>query len=108
MPRDVDPTVPGREVEYWKSISHHPVKNALDELEFGSNKYKTHLCTCGEVLHMHQKGAMERVIESFVYKWSEGSNIILDNITAASKQKNIHSSLSDLNFLGHQMGSLLS
>ena len=86
-PDQLDPDVMGTDEEYWKSISHYPVKNALDELEHGSNRAKTHLNTCGEVLHMHQKGAMERVIESFVYVWKKGKNVAIDNVSMSSKQK---------------------
>ena len=107
-PDQLNPDVMGTDEDYWKSISHYPVKNALDELEHGSNKAKTHLNTCGEVLHMHQKGAMERVIESFVYVWKKGKNVAIDNVSMSSKQKNINSSLENLNHLGHQMGGFLN
>jgi len=108
-PQELDPSLQAHQPpQYWQSLSHHPVKNALDELEYGVNKYKCHLCTCGEVLHMHQKGAMTRYIESFVYKWKEGSRLSLDNIAAAEKQKNINSSLENMNFLTLLIGTILT
>ena len=94
--------------KYFKSISHHPVKNALDELHHGHNKYKTHFNTMGELLHMHQKGAMVRVIESLLYKWKEGSKIMFRHVSPPVHQKNIQTSLDNLNFLGHQIGAMLS
>jgi len=105
---DLDPDVVGYDPKYWQSISHYPVKNALDELYHGSNKSKTHLNTCGEVLHMHQKGAMVRVVQSIVFSWRKGKNIELDSVTMSKKQKNINSSLDNLNFVGHQMGAFLN
>ena len=115
-PEELDPTVDpemrnpstkeGR--EYWQGISHYPVKNALDELEHGSNRAKTHLNTCGEVLHMHQKGAMKRVIEALVYAWTNGKGMVVDDVEMSVQQKNINKSLSHLNNLGHQMGSQLA
>ena len=55
----------GRNAEYFKSISHHCIKNAFDRLDFGWNKHKIHLATPGELLHMHQLGCMKRAVESF-------------------------------------------
>ena len=57
---------------------------------------------------MHQKGPMERVLESFVYVWKKGTNIIIDDMTMASKQKNVKDSLENLNHVGHQMGAFLN
>ena len=106
-PDQLDPDLVEEDQEYWKSVSHYPVKNALDELDHGSNTRKTHLNTCGEVLHMHQKGAMVRVVESLVYVWTKGKNVLIDDHSMSSKQKNIQSSLDDLNFIGHQYGAFL-
>ena len=108
-PEDVDPDplierVPG----YWKSISHYPIANAFDELYFGANPHKIHLATPGEVLHMHQKGAMWRVVESLDFVWRGGKNILLDSISAASKQVNVKSSMENFDYLSHQMGRYLN
>ena len=40
--------------DYWKSVSHHPIDNAFDCINFGSNHHKIHFATPGESLHMHQ------------------------------------------------------
>ena len=57
-----------RPSEYWKEVSHHPVKNVFHHscLDFGENPYKIHLATPGECLHMHQLGVAKRSIEAFV------------------------------------------
>ena len=109
-PEELDPTIDAdnRDEEYWKSISHYPIKNAVDELYHGTNVAKTHLNTCGEVLHMHQKGAMVRVIESFVYVWKKGTQIELDNVKMSKKQRKVKDSLENLNHVGHQMGAFLN
>jgi len=107
--QELDPTQQmDKDQDYWKSISHYPVKNAVDELYHGTNKAKTHLNTCGEVLHMHQKGAMERVIESFVFVWTKGKGIEIDDVKMSKKQVKIKESLDNLNYLGHQYGALLN
>jgi hypothetical protein len=43
-------------IDYFKSISHHPIINAFHKLDFGANIYNIHLASPGEVLHMYQKG----------------------------------------------------
>ena len=50
--------------EYWKSVSHHPIKNAFHELDFGCNPNNIHMATPGECLHMHQLGVAKRAVES--------------------------------------------
>ena len=55
----------GRNADYFKNISHHPIRNAFDRLDFGWNKHQIHLATPGELLHMHQLGCMKRAVESF-------------------------------------------
>ena len=86
-----------KDEEYWKGISHHPIKPALDELEHGSNKHKTHLNTCGEVLHMHQLGAMKRIVESLEHKWLKGTGVLVDKQSVATMQKNIKTSMESFN-----------
>ena len=88
-------------------MSHHPIVNALDELCHGSNKRKSHLATPGECLHMHQKGAMKRAVESFEYQFRMGTNISLDDQSLAKKQKGVSKGMDNLNHLGHQVGALL-
>lgn len=107
-PNHVNPSACNRDPSYYRGISHYPVENALDELFWGSNSYKVHLGTPAEPLHMHQKGAMKRVIESFEYKWRGGTRINLDNVSAAGKQRNVELGLDQLNFTGQQMGSYLN
>ena len=51
--------------DHWKNLSHHPVKNAFHDLDFGENSHNIHLATPGECLHMHQLGAAKRAIEAF-------------------------------------------
>ena len=53
--------------DYFKLISHHPIKNAFHLLDFGSNIHNIHLATPGECLHMHQLGIQKRQIEAFIY-----------------------------------------
>ena len=106
-PSHLDPAVE-RPDGYWKSVSHYPIANAFDDLYFGANPYGIHMATPGEVLHMHQKGAMSRVVESLDYVWHQGSNIIMDDVSAASKQVNIKSSLENFDYLSHQMGRYLN
>ena len=53
--------------DYFKSISHHPIRNAFHLLDFGSNIHNIHLATPGECLHMHQLGIEKRQIEAFIY-----------------------------------------
>ena len=66
-PIHVNPTAQTTE-EYFKSISHHPIKNAFHRLNFGSaNPYNIHLATPGECLHMHQLGVAKRAVESIEY-----------------------------------------
>ena len=105
---DVQEHDPAGDPDYWKSRSHHPVVNALDELCFGSNKHKTHLATPGELLHMHQKGALKRSVESFVYQFRLGTKITTDNQAAAKKQKGVTKGIDHINYSGHQIGVLLS
>ena len=105
-PEELDPDLIDGDKEYWKSVSHYPVKNAVDELDHGSNTRKTHLNTCGEVLHMHQKGAMVRVVESLVYIWN-GKRVMIDNHSMSEKQSNVKSSLDHLNHIGQQYAAFL-
>ena len=106
-PKDLEPTAE-RTTDYWKNISHYPIANAFDDLYFGTNEEKIHMATPGEVLHMHQKGAMWRVVESLDFVWRGGKNIIMDNVSAASKQVNIKSSMENYDYLSHQMGRYLN
>ena len=100
-----DPETDG---EYWQSVSHHPIVNALDELCHGANQRRSHLATPGECLHMHQKGAMKRAVESFEYQFRMGTKVTLDNQSLAKKQKGVSKGIENLNYLGHQVGVLLS
>ena len=106
-PESLHPDASNHEA-YWKYRSHYPIVNACDELYYGVNTHKIHLATPGEVLHMHQKGAMVRVIESLVYIWKGGKKVMMDNISTASKQVNIKSSLENLDYLCHQIGRYFS
>lgn len=94
--------------EYWKSISHHPVANAVDELCHGSNRLGVHFASPGEFLHMHQKGALKRSVESFEYQFKGGTQILLDEQTLAEKQVGITKGIDSINHAGHQVGVILS
>jgi len=51
---------------YFKSISHHPIKNTFHQMNFGSgNPHGIHLGTPGETLHMSQLGCTKRAVESY-------------------------------------------
>ena len=63
-----DPTISN------KSISHHPIKNAFHDIDFGVNSHNIHLATPGEKLHMHQLGCAKRAVETF-------KTVFLDSIT---------------------------
>ena len=39
---------------HWKNLSHYPIENIFDDINFGSNPHKIHFATPGEGLHMHQ------------------------------------------------------
>ncbi|CAJ1943908.1 unnamed protein product [Cylindrotheca closterium] len=104
---DTNQHPPGDE-EYWKSVSHHPIVNALDEMCHGSNSHKTHIDCPAELLHMLQKGGQMWAVESFEYQFRNGTKITLDDKSFASKKKGIKKGLENLNFIGHQMGAFLS
>ena len=55
----------GMQSSHWKDVSHHPITNAFDCIDFGSNIHKIHFATPGESLHMHQLGVAKRAIEVF-------------------------------------------
>ena len=73
VPSDLDPEKEKEQPEYFKSISHHPIKNVFHRLKFGSNIHGIHLATPGECLHMHQLGGMKRGIEAY-------ENLICGNV----------------------------
>ena len=50
--------------ESLKAVSHHPIHNAFDRLQFGANNHKIHFATPAELLHQHQLGAAKRAVES--------------------------------------------
>ena len=47
----------------WKNLSHHPIENTFDDINFGNNSHKIHFATPGECLHMHQLGVAKRSLE---------------------------------------------
>ena len=96
------------DLQYWQSVSHHPVQNAMDELCHGSNRHGGHLATPGEFLHMHQKGALKRSVESFEYQFRKGTKIVLDEKSLAKKQKGVTKGIDNINYIGHQVGVLLA
>ena len=49
--------------DHWKNLSHHPIENVFDNINFGSNPHKIHFATPGECLHMHQLGVAKRSLE---------------------------------------------
>ena len=51
--------------QFAKKLSHHPVRNAFHDVNFGANRHNIHFATPGESLHMHQLGVAKRSIESF-------------------------------------------
>eukprot|EP00536_Pseudo-nitzschia_multiseries_P014738 jgi/Psemu1/40002/gm1.40002_g len=46
----------------FKSISHHPMKNAFHSFNFGCNINNIHFAIPGECLHMHQLGVAQMAI----------------------------------------------
>ena len=65
IPDDFCVRTHARESNHWKDISHHPITNAFNRIDFGSNLHKIHFATPGECLHMHQLGVAKRAIEVF-------------------------------------------
>ncbi|CAJ1948161.1 unnamed protein product [Cylindrotheca closterium] len=63
-PKILDPTVADHDKAYFQERSHYILVNAFHDICFGANMCNIHLATPGETLHMHQKGAMVRVVES--------------------------------------------
>eukprot|EP00536_Pseudo-nitzschia_multiseries_P008802 jgi/Psemu1/21469/gm1.21469_g len=64
VPEDFEPlpNISAREdKEYFKSISHHPIKNAFHSLNFGCNVNNIHFATPSECLHMHQLGVARTI-----------------------------------------------
>ena len=89
-------------LDYFQSISHHPIDNAFHKLDFGSNPYNIHLASPGELLHMHQKGMMMRYVEGL-------KNLILDKSTDSDKvHRRIRESLKRFDTLGLHYGGLMS
>ena len=72
-------TTPG--TDYWKSVSHHPIRNAFHNLDFGCNDNNIHMATPGECLHMHQLGVAKRAVESISDFVFGRNNIIEDGVT---------------------------
>ena len=67
-PCDLDnPTLENGETEeqYFKRISHHRIRNAFHDLNFGANEHNIHIASPGEKLHMHQLGCEKRACETF-------------------------------------------
>ena len=99
---DLENTNPG----YFKSISHHPIKNTFHSMEFGINANNIHLATPGECLHMHQLGIERRAVEAFSYLLR---GLVTDEFgQTAKKQVNVGSSLQQIEELAHQFGGFLS
>ena len=89
-------------LDYFKSISHHPIQNAFHKLDFGSNRYNIHLASPGELLHMHQKGMMVRFVEGL-------KNLILSKSKESDKvSRRIRESLKAFDTLSLRYGGLLS
>ena len=65
IPDDFCVLTHGMQSNHWKEVSHHPIINAFDCVNFGSNPHKIHFATPGECLHMHQLGVAKRAIEVF-------------------------------------------
>ena len=92
--------------DYFKSISHHPIRNAFHELDFGANRFNIHLATPGELLHMVQKGACTRSIEGFVEMWKNPS-VVQDDVTAVENHHKSTILLDQLDHLGKVYGGYL-
>ena len=104
-PEMLDPDV--HTAAYFKSISHHPIRNAFHELDFGANRFNIHLATPGKLLHMVQKGACTRVLEGFVHMWTDPS-VEQDSITAVENNHRSKILLDELDLLGKMYGGFLS
>ena len=50
---------------HWKDVSHHPITNAFDCIDFVSSPHKIHFATPGKFLHMHQLGVAKHAIKVF-------------------------------------------
>jgi hypothetical protein len=89
-------------VEALRAISHHPILNCFHRLNFGGNKYNIHFATPGELLHMHQKGAMVRAVEALKF--------LLEGKVAGTCDKQIsrNPTLVSIDNLGYQFGILLN
>ena len=78
--------MPTNDKDYWRGISHHPINNAFDDLEFGClNTHGIHLATPGECLHMCQLGCTKRAVESFDYFVKNQSEIPGQKIKAKNE-----------------------
>ena len=105
-PEDLEP-LPVRNAAYFKAISHHPIKNAFHDLDFGANNMNIHLASPGELLHMVQKGACTRVVEGFVKMWKDPS-VEEDDVTAVSGNYRSNILLEELDHIGKVYGGYLS
>jgi len=106
-PKDLDPDHPDHDSDYFKSISHHPIKNAFHDLYFGCNQYNIHLASPGELLHMVQKGALISVVEGFVQMWTD-PNVSQDDVSAVPNHRNSKKLLVELDRLSKIYGEHLS
>lgn len=98
LPHMVQPT---STVEDLKKVSHHPIENCFHDLEFGSNKNNIHFATPGELLHMHQKGALVRAVESLHYILNGGVE------DACSKKKKVSLTVTVIDNLAFRYGVLI-
>ena len=56
IPSDFDINNKKHDNKYFKSLSHHPINNSFDNIEFGNNIHGIHFATPGESLYMIQLG----------------------------------------------------
>ena len=63
IPEDFATPVAEIDCNQWKNLSHHPIENVFNGINFGSNPHIIHFATPGKCLHMHQLGVAERSLE---------------------------------------------
>ena len=92
--------------DYFKQISHHPIKNAFHNLDFGSNINNIHFATPGECLHMHQLGIEKRQIEVFIFLLK--GNVDDEHGPTSNKKKGSKDALQDIGLLAQKYGGQIS
>ena len=70
------------EQEYFKSISHHRIKNCFHGLDFGANEHNIHFASPSEKLHMHQLGVAARATETLTTVFLSGKKKLIEQFEA--------------------------